>query len=82
MVNPPIPIALPYNPPDLTNNKPQESKEMVLLRSMKELKEKQNLEKHRIAQFWKEHPVNVVAKAEALGKKYMMELMNAKLDSL
>jgi hypothetical protein len=45
----PILIALSNNPPELTNNKPHESKEMVLLRSKQELKEKQKLEKQKIA---------------------------------
>jgi hypothetical protein len=55
---------------------------MVLLRSKKEIREKKKLEKQRIAQFQKEHPVKALAKPEALEKKYMVELMNVKLDSL
>lgn len=41
----PIPTALSYDSPNLTNSMPQELKEMVLLRFKKMLKEKQKLEK-------------------------------------
>jgi hypothetical protein len=44
----PIAIALPYDLPNLINNKPQESKEMVLLRSKEEQKDNRKLEKRRI----------------------------------
>jgi hypothetical protein len=78
----PIPNALLNDPPKPTNDKPQESQEMVLLKAKKELKEKQKLEKQKMAQFQNKHLVKAMAKVEVLEKKHTTELMNAKLESL